>query len=143
GPRNVLIGVEVVQGAATAGYLVVHGWWGFLAVSVLVALTQQAAPPLIQALVAELAGAERRTRILAVHRTGSKIGISAGNLTAGGRGCCSDRACPTGPSYCSSRTRWPLPGRRRCCALSPAAGARAPGPPRPAGRRCATPASSH
>jgi len=83
GPRGVLIAVEVVQGAATAGYLVVHGWWGFLAVSVLVAVTQQAAPPLIQALVGELAEAGRRTRILAMHRTVINIGISAGSLTAG------------------------------------------------------------
>jgi MFS family permease len=83
GPRGVLIGVEVIQGAATAGYLAVHGWWGFLAVSVVVAVTQQAAPPLIQALVAELAGADRRTRILAVHRTVINIGISAGSLVAG------------------------------------------------------------
>jgi MFS family permease len=83
GPRGVLIGVEVVQGAATAGYLVVHGWWGFLAVCVVVAATQQAAPPLIQALVGELAPADRRTRILAVHRTVINIGISAGSLVAG------------------------------------------------------------
>ena len=83
GPRGVLIAVEVIQGAATAGYLAVHGWWGFLAVSVLVAITQQAAPPLIQALVGELAGAPRRTRILAVHRTVINVGISAGSLTAG------------------------------------------------------------
>jgi MFS family permease len=83
GPRGVLIAVELVQGAATAGYLAVHGWWGFLAVSVLVAITQQAAPPLIQALVGELAGGQRRTRILAVHRTVINVGISAGSLTAG------------------------------------------------------------
>lgn len=83
GPRGVLIGVEVVQGAATAGYLLVHGWWGFLAVSVVVAIAQQAAPPLIQALVGELAEAERRTRVLAVHRTVINVGISAGSLVAG------------------------------------------------------------
>ena len=47
--------VEVIQGAATAGYLAVHGWWSLLAVSFPVAVTQQAAPPLIQALVGELA----------------------------------------------------------------------------------------
>jgi MFS family permease len=79
----VLIGVEVVQGAATAAYLTVHGWWGFLGVSIVVAITQQAAPPLIQALVGELAGGARRTKILAVHRTVINVGISAGSLTAG------------------------------------------------------------
>jgi len=83
GPRPVLVVVEVVQGAATAGYLAVHGWPGFLAVSLLVAATQQAAPPLIQGLVGELAAGERRTRILAIHRTVINIGISAGGLAAG------------------------------------------------------------
>lgn len=83
GPRGVLIVVELLQGAATAGYLVVHGFWGFLAVSAVVAMTQQAAPPLIQALVGELAAAPRRARILAVHRTVINIGISAGSLIAG------------------------------------------------------------
>jgi Major Facilitator Superfamily len=83
GPRGVLVVVEVLQGAATAGYLAVHGWWSFLAVSFLVAVTQQAAPPLIQALVGELAAGERRTRILAVHRTVINVGIGAGGLIAG------------------------------------------------------------
>jgi MFS family permease len=83
GPRNILILVEVLQGAATAGYLAVHGWWGFLAVTFLVAVTQQAAPPLIQALVGELAAGERRTKILAVHRTVINIGLAVGGLVAG------------------------------------------------------------
>jgi MFS family permease len=83
GPRTMLILVEVIQGAATAGYLAVHGWWGFLAVTFLVAATQQAAPPLIQALVGELAAGERRTKILAVHRTVINIGLAVGGLTAG------------------------------------------------------------
>ena len=83
GPRNMLILVEVVQGAATAGYLAVHGWWGFLAVTFLVAFSQQAAPPLIQALVGELAAGERRTKILAVHRTVINIGLAVGGLVAG------------------------------------------------------------
>jgi MFS family permease len=83
GPRTMLILVEVVQGAATAGYLAVHGWWGFLAVTFVVAVSQQAAPPLIQALVGELAAGERRTKILAVHRTVINIGLAAGGLVAG------------------------------------------------------------
>src|SRR5215469_12665946 len=83
GPRGVLIGVELLQGAATAGYLTVHGWWGFLAVSVVVAMMQQAAPPLIQALVGELADAPVRSRILAIHRTVINVGISVGSLIAG------------------------------------------------------------
>ncbi len=83
GPRGVLVLVEVIQGAATAGYLAVHGWWSFVAVSFLVAVTQQAAPPLIQALVGELAAGQRRTRILAVHRTVINVGIGAGGLIAG------------------------------------------------------------
>lgn len=83
GPRNVLILVELVQGAATAGYLAVHGWLGFLGVSFLVAVTQQAAPPMLQALVGELAADDRRTKILAVHRTVINVGLSVGGLAAG------------------------------------------------------------
>jgi MFS family permease len=83
GPRTMLILVEVIAGAATAGYLAVHGWWGFVAVTFLVAVTQQAAPPLIQALVGELAAGERRTKILAVHRTVINIGLAVGGLVAG------------------------------------------------------------
>jgi MFS family permease len=83
GPRNMLILTEVLQGAATAGYLAVHGWWGFVSVSFLVAVTQQAAPPLTQSLVGELAAGERRTKILAVHRTVINTGLGAGGLVAG------------------------------------------------------------
>lgn len=83
GPRDMLILTEVLQGAATAGYLIVHSWWGFLPVTFLVAVTQQAAPPLIQSLVGELATGERRTKILAVHRMVINVGLSAGGLVAG------------------------------------------------------------
>jgi MFS family permease len=61
----------------------VHGWWGFLSVTFLVAVTQQAAPPLIQSLVGELAAGDRRTKILAVHRTVINVGLSAGGLVGG------------------------------------------------------------
>jgi MFS family permease len=83
GPRGVLIPVEIGQGAATAGYLTVHNWWGFLAVSLPAAITQQAAPPLIQGLVGDLTAGDRRTKILAIHRTVINIGIGVGGLTAG------------------------------------------------------------
>jgi MFS family permease len=83
GPRDVLIVTELLAGAATVGYLAVHGWWGFLSVTFLVAVTQQTAPPLIQSLVGELAAGERRTKILAVHRTVINVGLSAGGLLAG------------------------------------------------------------
>jgi hypothetical protein len=115
GPRGVLIGVEVVQGAATAGYLVVHGWWGFLAVSVVVAVTQLAAPPLIQALVGELAAADRRTRILAVHRTVINIGISAGSLQTAAQYRCPMIACP---SSSAARCGWSCSTPRASCSSS-------------------------
>lgn len=83
GPRRVLIVVEVAQGAATAGYLAVNGWWGFVAVSLPAAIAQQTAPPLIQGLVGDLSVGERRTKILAVHRTVINVGIGIGGLTAG------------------------------------------------------------
>jgi MFS family permease len=83
GPRPVLVAVELVQGLATAGYLVVRGFWAFLAVALVVAVTQQAVPPLIQTLVAELAAGEWRTKVLALHRTVINVGLAAGGLVAG------------------------------------------------------------
>ncbi|MFI0486747.1 MFS transporter [Actinomadura sp. 9N215] len=83
GPRNVLILINLMRAAATACFLLVHGWWGFLAVSVLIAVTDQAAPALIQALVGDLTGSDRRTRVLAVHRSVINVGLSIGGLTAG------------------------------------------------------------
>lgn len=83
GPRDMLILTEVLQGFATVGYLAVHGWWGFLIVTFLVAVTQQAAPPLIQSLVGGLSAGEDRTKILALHRTVINVGLSAGGLVAG------------------------------------------------------------
>jgi MFS family permease len=83
GPRPVLVAVEVIQGIATAGYLVVRNWPEFVAVTFAVAVTQQTAPPLIQSLVGELATGERRPRILAAHRTVINIGIATGSLVAG------------------------------------------------------------
>jgi MFS family permease len=83
GPRPVLVAVELIQGVATAGYLVVHSWWQFLAVTCAVAVTQQTAPSLIQSLVGDVATGKRRTRILAGHRTVINIGIAIGSLVAG------------------------------------------------------------
>jgi MFS family permease len=83
GPRNVLIAVNLARAAATACYLLVHDWWSFLAVSVVVAVTEQAAPPLIQALVGGLVRQDMRTRVMAAHRTVINLGISVGGLIAG------------------------------------------------------------
>jgi MFS family permease len=84
GPRNVLVAVNLARAAATVCYLLVEGWWSFLGISVVVAVTEQAAPPLLQALVGDTTRPDLRTRVLAAHRTVVNVGISVGGLIAGG-----------------------------------------------------------
>lgn len=83
GPRNVLVGLNLLRAMATLGYLWVNGWLSFAAVALVVALTEQSAPPLIQAYVGSLAPDAFRGRVLAVQRTLVNVGISAGGLIAG------------------------------------------------------------
>lgn len=83
GPRNVLIALNLVRAVATGCFLLVDGWWGFLAVSVPIAVTEQAAPPLITSLVGSLVRTDLRTRVLAVHRSVINLGMSVGGLVAG------------------------------------------------------------
>jgi MFS family permease len=83
GPRRVLIAMNLARAGATACYLAVDGWRSFLCVSVVVAVTEQAVPPLIQSLVGQVARADLRTRVMAAHRTVLNLGISAGGLIAG------------------------------------------------------------
>jgi len=84
GPRNVLVTVNLARAAATMCYLLVDGWWSFLGVSIVVAVTEQAAPPLLQALIGDATRPDLRTRVMAAHRTVVNVGISVGGLIAGG-----------------------------------------------------------
>lgn len=82
GAKPVLVTVNLVRAAGTAGYLLVDGWWTFLLVSVVVIFCEQAAPALVQSLVGGTVGADRRTRVMAAYRTIVNLAISIGGLLA-------------------------------------------------------------
>ncbi len=83
GPRRVLVVLSVVRAGATLGYLWVDDWLGFALVALVLAVNEQASPPLIQAYVGARAEPDLRGRVLAVQRTLVNTGISVGGLIAG------------------------------------------------------------
>ncbi|MFJ2740850.1 MFS transporter [Streptomyces sp. NPDC087440] len=83
GPQPVLIGVMLLRALATVGYLGVAGWWSFLVVVTLIAVTEQSSPPLVQAYVGARAPQSLRAKVMAVQRTVVNLGISLGGLIAG------------------------------------------------------------
>ncbi|MFE9850047.1 MFS transporter [Streptomyces sp. NPDC005576] len=83
GPKSVLVGVMLLRSLATIGYLWVDGWWSFLLVVSLIAVTEQSSPPLVQAYVGARAPESLRARVMAVQRTVVNLGISLGGLIAG------------------------------------------------------------
>ncbi|GGY10356.1 MFS transporter [Streptomyces minutiscleroticus] len=83
GPRIALIGVMLLRAAATLGYLWVDGWWSFLVVVTLIAVTEQSSPPMVQSYVGARAPERLRAKVMAVQRTVINLGISLGGLIAG------------------------------------------------------------
>ncbi|MFD0339785.1 MFS transporter [Streptomyces sp. NPDC127117] len=83
GPKPVLIGVMLLRALATIGYLWVDGWWSFLLVVAVIAVTEQSSPPLVQSYVGARAPESLRAKVMAVQRTVVNLGISLGGLIAG------------------------------------------------------------
>ena len=83
GPRRLLVGVNLARAVATLAYLWVDSWSSFLLVAALTAITDQSAPPLIQAYVGARVRQDLRTRVMALQRTVVNVGISLGGLIAG------------------------------------------------------------
>ncbi|MFF2009521.1 MFS transporter [Streptomyces sp. NPDC058195] len=83
GPKPVLIGVMLLRALATIGYLRVNGWWSFLLVVAVIAVTEQSSPPLVQSYVGARAPESLRAKVMAVQRTVVNLGISLGGLIAG------------------------------------------------------------
>lgn len=83
GPRRVLILLHLLRAAGTAAYALVGGWWSFLAAVIVVTVADQAIASLTQALVADLAGAGRRERVMALYRTAANLAISIGGPLGG------------------------------------------------------------
>ncbi|MFJ8853743.1 MFS transporter [Streptomyces sp. NPDC102437] len=83
GPKPVLIGVMLLRALATVGYLWVDGWWSFLLVVAVIAVTEQSSPPLVQSYVGARTPENLRAKVMAVQRTVVNLGISLGGLIAG------------------------------------------------------------
>ncbi|MFF9508267.1 MFS transporter [Streptomyces sp. NPDC014724] len=83
GPKPVLIAVMLLRALATVGYLWVDGWWSFLLVVAVIAVTEQSSPPLVQSYVGARAPESLRAKVMAVQRTVVNLGISLGGLIAG------------------------------------------------------------
>lgn len=82
GTRRVLILINACRAAATACYPVVGEWWGFLAVTTVVVVTETAAIPLTQAAVGERTTERTRTTVMGTQRTVLNVGMSTGSLIA-------------------------------------------------------------
>jgi MFS family permease len=79
GPRGVLVAITVVRAAAMAGYLVIHGTWAFLAVTVLFTAPANGATAARTAMVAGLVpGDAERMRTLAGQRVAQHVGYAVG-----------------------------------------------------------------
>ncbi|MFH8514251.1 MFS transporter [Streptomyces gelaticus] len=83
GAKPVLIGVMLLRALATVGYLRVDGWWSFLLVVAVIAVTEQSSPPLVQSYVGACTPESLRAKVMAVQRTVVNLGISLGGLIAG------------------------------------------------------------
>ncbi|MFI6291104.1 MFS transporter [Nonomuraea sp. NPDC050790] len=83
GVRRMLVALHLVRAGGTAAYALVGEFWGFLAAVSVVTVADQAIAALTQAFVAELAGEERRGRVMAAYRTIANIGISVGGPLGG------------------------------------------------------------
>ena len=79
GPRGVLVTVTLVRAAAIAAYLVVHGTWAFLAVTVAFTAPANGATAARTAMVAGLVtGDTARMRVLAGQRVAQHVGYALG-----------------------------------------------------------------
>jgi len=78
GVRRMLVLLHLVRAGGMAAYAFVHGWWGFLAAVTVFTVADQSGVALNQALVAELAGAGRRVRVMAQYRTVVNVAIGLG-----------------------------------------------------------------
>jgi MFS family permease len=82
GARPVVVGLHLCRALSLAGLAFAHGPVSFVVCAAGQAVGDSAAPPLMQAVVAVVAGDERRLRTMAVLRTVRNVGFSLGALLA-------------------------------------------------------------
>jgi MFS family permease len=80
GPRRILVCLALAQGVGMALYVLVTGFWAFLAVAIVVTTAKAAAGGVQTALVAGIASGEERLPALASLRAVSHVGWAVGAL---------------------------------------------------------------
>lgn len=83
GPRRVMVGLHAFRVLAYAAMAVVHNFWQFLVVVVLVTAADRAGPPTNQAMVGRIFTKAERLRTMAYLRAVRNIGLAVGALLAG------------------------------------------------------------
>ena len=79
GPRGVLLAITLVRACAMAGYLLVHGMWAFLLITIAFTAPANGATAVRTALVAGLVtGDEVRMRVLSWQRVAQHVGHALG-----------------------------------------------------------------
>lgn len=82
GPRTVGMVVLGVRAVATLGYLMVSGFWGFLAVATALAMLEAAGSAAQGAVIAGVVPGENRVRVRAILRSVTNIGWAVGAVGA-------------------------------------------------------------
>jgi MFS family permease len=83
GHRELLLALYVVRAAAFAGLFAFHGVAPALVLLSVIALADQGAGSMLQALAGELVGPERRVELMARLRVVTNVGITLGTVPAG------------------------------------------------------------
>lgn len=82
GAKRTLIGLQVWLAGAFTALAFVHGFVAFVVVSSLLSMAELSAPPMIQAVVADISGGTKQVSTMATLRSVRNVGYSAGALIA-------------------------------------------------------------
>lgn len=83
GPRNLLVGLAVVEGAGVATFALVRGFWAFLVIASLVTVVDRAGNGVRNGLIAAVGVAGDRVRLRAYLRAVTNVGITVGAPVGG------------------------------------------------------------
>jgi MFS family permease len=78
GPRNILVGLALVEGAGVAAYTLVDGFAGFLVLACLVTTVDRAGNAVRSGMIAALGAPAERVRLRAYLRAVTNVGITLG-----------------------------------------------------------------
>jgi len=92
GTRETLVCLSVLQGAATFCYLLISGFWGFVAVALVAVTAQRVTPGIRVAVLAGLTSGPERLRAISTNRVVQHIGLTVGSALGAGVLALDDRA---------------------------------------------------